>query len=73
MEPDKKKTSFAKMEQSYSLTDMNGRWNWGHYSYMNTNGKTNSSRIFSYLDMNSKSGKSMKYSLLCMNGAREDY
>lgn len=73
MKPNKKKTSLAKIGQSYSLTDMNGRWNGGHYSYMNANGKTNNSRIFSYLDMNGKSGKSMRYSLLCMNGAREDY
>lgn len=72
MKPDRKKTSLARIRRTYSLSDMNGRWNWGHYSYMNANGKTNSSCVFSYLDTNGKSGKSIPYSLLCMNGARED-
>ncbi|MEH2944123.1 hypothetical protein VSQ32_14945 [Lachnospiraceae bacterium KK002] len=69
MKPEKKRTRSAKSEPTYSITDMNGKKEWGHYSYLNANGETDSPRIFSFLDTNGRTErKSLLYSLLHMNG-----
>lgn len=69
MKPEKKRNRSVKSEPTYSITDMNGKKEWGHYSYLNTNGETDSPRIFSFLDANGRTGrKSLLYSLLHMNG-----
>ncbi len=67
MKPEKKRSRSVKSETTYSIT--NGKKEWGHYSYLNTNGETDSPRIFSFLDANGRTGrKSLLYSLLHMNG-----